>query len=234
MKKYKSLKLIQLIAVIALAIVSAGFVIIDRDLYYRISQDTATMIVCLILWILFVMSFIFLYYDFRNLDLISNNMKAMNFALEADQLSGLANKAGIDSLIAKYSHGALPKDMFCITLTLTNIGKVNQADGQTAGNQLIRVFSDILKETATPDYFLGRNGGSKFIAVATIPGDEAAGNFLSAVDERVNAYNESAQSHSIEYTTGTASPDEGITTMQKLIAASDRRCMLKGAGDEEA
>lgn len=234
MNKYKSFKIAQLIVMIIFAIAAVCLVILNRDLYFQVSQNIATMIVCLILWILFILSFVFLYVDFRNLDRISNNIKAMNYALEADQLSGLANKSGIDALIEKYSHAVLPSDLCCITFFISNIEEVNAEKGNSEGNRLIRSFSDILKDEAPSDCFLGRNGASKFIAVTSFANPDELESFLAGVNSKTELFNTSSNDTVIEYSVGTAFPESNIATMQKLIASSDRRSMLKGGDNEEA
>lgn len=143
--------------------------------------------------------------------------------LQTDQVAGIASRASCDDIIGLYLDKPLPENIGCVMLDIANIRNINEKWGHLAGNRAIRQFGDSLREEAAGLCFVGRNGGSQFLALFEDCDHEKIDQFLKGVESRVAAYNgqESAQ---IQYRFGRAFQEgEKISTINQLMALSARR-----------
>lgn len=143
--------------------------------------------------------------------------------LQTDRVAGIASRASCDDIIGLYLDKPLPENIGCVMLDIANIRNINEKWGHLAGNRAIRQFGDSLREEAAGLCFVGRNGGSQFLALFEDCDHEKIDQFLKGVESRVAAYNgqESAQ---IQYRFGRAFQEgEKISTINQLMALSARR-----------
>ena len=147
--------------------------------------------------------------------------------LQMDRVTGLASRASCDDIIAQYLDKPLPQSIGCVMLDIANIREINAAHGHAAGNRVIRQFGDILREAAAGLCFVGRNGGTKFLALFEDCSAEKLQSFLSGVDERVTRIN--AQSDTPIVCLAGSAFDEGadIASINQLVALSDQRLSAK-------
>lgn len=149
--------------------------------------------------------------------------------LQTDRVAGIASRASCDDIIGLYLDKPLPENIGCVMLDIANIRNINEKWGHLAGNQVIRQFGDGLREAAAGLCFVGRNGGSQFLALFEDCNNEKIDQFLKNVESRVTAYNnqESAQ---IRYRFGRAFQEgEKVSTIDQLVALSARR--MNGSGE---
>lgn len=149
--------------------------------------------------------------------------------LQMDRVTGLASRASCDDIIAQYLDKPLPESIGCVMLDIANIRDINAAHGHAEGNRAIRQYADILREAAAGLCFVGRNGGTKFLALFEDCSEEKLAAFLCGVSDRIARYN--AQStvplHSLygqAYHEGSA-----VISINQLVALSDRRLNEKKA-----
>ena len=149
--------------------------------------------------------------------------------LQMDRVTGLASRASCDDIIAQYLDKPLPESIGCVMLDIANIRDINAAHGHAEGNRAIRQYGDILREAAAGLCFVGRNGGTKFLALFEDCSEEKLAAFLRGVSDRTERYN--AQSavplHSLygqAYHEGSA-----VVSINQLVALSDRRLNEKKA-----
>ena len=149
-------------------------------------------------------------------------------------MTGFANRASCDDVIDLYSDKPLPDSIGCAMLELSNIRQINDAAGHRAGNQAIRRFGDILREASAGLCFVGRNGGTKFLALFENCDESTIPAFLDRVRAGVERYN-ARTGEKIEYRWGEAFREgPEIATIHRLVALSDRRLREKAdrKGDE--
>lgn len=234
MKKFDIFKTIQLILFIALAAIGLLIILTDRDLYQQIANDPHVRALCILLWLGFVLSFLFIFMDFSLFSTFKRDYKELDFAVSSDPVAGIANRYSCDTIIEKYLDRPLPNNLGCIMFDLTNIGKVNRTMGHVAGNELIRDFSGILQSSSVNLCFVGRNGGNKFLALFENCSTQKMNTFLSRVDKKVKHYNAETASSPIRYLHGAAYLEgDDIRTITDLIALSNRRIYAKTSDDSQ-
>lgn len=147
--------------------------------------------------------------------------------LQMDRVTGLASRASCDDIIAQYLDKPLPVSIGCVMLDIANIREINAAHGHAEGNRAIRHFGDILREAAAGLCFVGRNGGTKFLALFEDCTEEKLLAFLAGVSDRIAQYN--AQSGvSIACLSGQAFDEGGaVVSINQLVALSDKRLNAK-------
>jgi diguanylate cyclase (GGDEF)-like protein len=92
-----------------------------------------------------------------------------------DSLTGLANRRSLEeTLRAELARAARFGDTVCVVLAdLDNFKRVNDRFGHAAGDEVLKVFAETLRETVRESDVAGRWGGEEFALVLT--GTEAAG-----------------------------------------------------------
>ncbi|MCQ2437663.1 MAG: diguanylate cyclase [Clostridia bacterium] len=143
---------------------------------------------------------------------------------DTDRMTGFANRAGCDEIINQYLDKPMPEDIGCIMLDIANIREINDKSGRLEGNRAIRQFGDILREASVKRCFVGRNGGTKFLALFEACTEEKLNGFIDEVTERVEAYNRMDGIAPIRFVYGRAFHEgDKVTQINQLIALSDRR-----------
>lgn len=219
-------KTIQLILYILLAAGCLYVILFDPELYHLVASDPSIRILCIFLWLILGISFVFIYRDFSYFSSYKKHYRELDYAIHSDPLSGLANRFSCDVMIEKYLDKPLPENIGCIMFDLTNIYKINHHYGHVQGNQVIRDFSNMLNLASIDLCFVGRNGGNKFLALFEQGDQYRIDLFLNKLEQKVMAYNEdSPNGLSIEYRYGIAlhEEEEEIRTITDLIALSNRR-----------
>ena len=144
MKKFETIKTIQLIIYILLAGTALFTVFRDRDLYQMIGADPHIRLLSIILWALLALSFLFMFFDFGSYTDLKRENLELDHAVYSDHLTGIANRFSCDAYIGRYQHRPLPEDMGCITIDLVNLREINARAGHEGGDEAIRDFSEIL------------------------------------------------------------------------------------------
>mgnify|MGYP002626920335 CR=1 FL=1 len=224
MKKFDTIKTVQLILLVLFAASSLYVIFSDAELYGQIAADAHIRFLAIILWLLLLVSFVFLFYDFNSFsDLKRENME-LDHAVYSDALTGIANRYSVDVFISQYLNRKMPKDMGCITLDLINLKEINEEYGHGGGDEAIRLFSDILRKASEGICFIGRNGGNKFVAIFREGTQKRLDDYLETIRIRTEEHNQSDSSIPLRYVTGSAfHEEENIESLTELIALSDRR-----------
>ena len=151
--------------------------------------------------------------------------------LQMDRVTGLASRASCDDIIAQYLDKQLPDSIGCVMLDIANIRDINSAYGHAEGNRAIRQFGDMLREAAAGLCFVGRNGGTKFLALFEDCSEEKLAAFTSGVCSRVARYNaENSIPIHCQYGQAFREGDE-VVSINQLVALSDRRLNARKSTD---
>lgn len=181
-------------------------------------------IICILLWIVLGVSFLFLFLDFSLLGSFKQDYRDLNFAVHSDPIAGIANRFSCDAIIEKYLDQPLPDNIGCVMFSLTNISDINKLYGHTEGNHLIKDFSNILRMASVNLCFVGRNGGNTFLAIFENTDREHIDTFLERVHSKVASHNSGSSTYPIVYKYGIAfHENDSVKTITELIALSNRR-----------
>lgn len=224
MRQHEAYKTVHLVVVLALSIMAVIKIFFDPEVYYNVVHEPTLGLLCGLLWIILLVSFVFIYLDFRFFFQYKKDYRELDLSVKSDPVSGINNRFSVDVLIEKYLDKPLPKDMGCIMIDLTNIQEINKQYGHVQGNLVIREFSDILSDAAKDLCFVGRNGGNKFLAIFEKTTEEKMINFIVTLQQKVAEYNEKPTALPIEYQYGKAFHEgEEVEMITQLIALSNRR-----------
>lgn len=228
MKKFDLLKTAQLAAFIGLAGFGLLKILTDKRLYHLVATDPQIRSLCILLWILLGLSFLFIFLDFSLFSSFKREYRELDFAVSSDPVSGIANRYSCDTFIEKYLDKPLPAHFGCITFDLTNLKETNKSYGHIQGNDLIRDFSAILQSSSADLCFVGRNGGNEFLALFEDCTKEKLLSFLKRVEEKVNEHNEHTNTVAISYRYGISFNENGSKgSITDLIALSSKRVRRK-------
>lgn len=224
MKKFDTLKTIQLIVFILLTAACVVAVFFDKELFHLIAVQANVRIMCIMLWLVLGISFLFTFLDFSLFSAFKHDYRELDYAVHSDPIAGIANRYSSDVLIEPYLDKPLPANMGAIMLELSNLGEINELYGHVQGNKVIRDFSNILKLTSVDLCFVARNGGNKFLALFEEGTTSRIEVFLERIDQKVTTNNSNSESYPIKYRYGIAFHEgDNVKTITDLIALSNKR-----------
>jgi diguanylate cyclase (GGDEF)-like protein len=233
MKKIDTIKTIQLVLFLVIAALSAVVIILRGGSRHS---------VILLLWGTLALSFLFIFLDFSLFAEQQQAYENMLKALNADPVSKIANRRSIDALLDKFDGQTLPTDFACIAFELTNIKAINQQYGRSGGNEALKRFSITLNLAALDNFFVARNGGSRFAAMSEDLSREDIAAFLKRIDDKIAQYNHQLGHPPIHYTVGAAFNDPAqrqdivtlIATANRRLNPADERHTLSADDQEDA
>ena len=145
-------------------------------------------------------------------------------ASKTDSITGFGSRSSCDDILSLYTDAPIPDGFACVMADISNIREINELGGHSEGDRAIRFVGDALRESGRGICFVGRNGGTKFLALFEKGGSEAVQSFLSAVEKRLNSYNDSKDHQRIEIRIGTSyAASEGQLSVHQLVSLADRR-----------
>jgi len=229
MRKFDIVKTAQLVIYIALAAIALVMIFRDERLYHAIASDASVRGICVVLWALLVLSLGFLLYDLRSVSVLRNENIELDYAVNSDPLTGLANRRACDSYLAGFADVPAPAGTACVTMVVSGLREINAARGRAGGDEALQTFSHVLADAAGDGCFLGRNGGNKFLAIFDDVTQDGLDDFLAEVARGVEAYNEGSPAPGLSFVCGTARADDDGSgaPLPKLVAASDREAMAR-------
>ena len=225
MKKYTAYKSVQLIIFILISAAIIFRLFYDKTIFHEAATDPGMKFLCLSLWIVLGLLFLFIYLDYTFFFHYIRDYREMETAVRSDPLSGVANRFSCDVLIEKYLGKELPENMGCMMFEITNIREINQIFGRAEGNSVIRDFSNMLTLSSAGLCFIGRNGGNKFLTIFENTDEEKMLHFSENVEMRVKEYNADTTGGIIKYSFGSAFHEDPALApdITALISLSDSR-----------
>jgi diguanylate cyclase (GGDEF)-like protein len=166
-----------------------------------------------------------------HIDLIVEDVKALQHLAATDPLTGLANRRGGEKHIASEISRAKreKRPLSCILLDIDRFKQVNDTYGHQAGDQILRDVSSLLRRTVRAYDILVRWGGEEFLLV--LPGVDLAA--ARALADRVRSAVETLDTHGIGRVTisaGAASFESDYDFALALKTADQRLYQAKASG----
>ena len=154
---------------------------------------------------------------------------ALNRALQKkvylDEATGLPNKNKCEELLSDFS--LLEESIGVCVFDLNNLRIINNSMGHEMGDEYIRRFAVLLRESVPEEYFVGRAGGDEFIAIMKNQSHEQMQEILKRLRAHVWKYSEDHTDMPISYAAGYAlSEDQEDCTMRTLFAEADKNMYI--------
>ena len=225
MKKFSKLKIIQMILFVVITIIGLVIVFTDAELYQMIGFDPHIRILCIVLWVVLGLSFIFLFLDYRLDSQLRRENEELNYAFYTDPDTGIANRNSCDAYINQYQNRLLPEGMAAFTVMVSNLKELNDELGYEQGDKIIAELAGILQGILPKGDFLGRNGGDRFLIIMRKCSKTDKEAFLQKIDSAIGQRNSKAsEEEKVEYRIGAAlQAERHAMTLHTLVAVSDRK-----------
>ena len=154
---------------------------------------------------------------------------ALNRALQKkvylDEATGLPNKNKCEELLSDFS--LLEESIGVCVFDLNNLRIINNSMGHEMGDEYIRRFAVLLRESVPEEHFVGRAGGDEFIAIMKNQSHEQMQEILKRLRAHVWKYSEDHTDMPISYAAGYAlSEDQEDCTMRTLFAEADKNMYI--------
>ena len=216
-------KTVQLLIYVALTALCVFFLVIDTDVYNAIAQNKKLTIICTLLWVILMISYLFVFIDLTLYQKQRKNLKSLDYAVHSDPIARIANRYGCDEIIDRYADKPMPENMAAIVFELTSLYETNLLYKRAGGNRQIRAFSIILMMAASKMCFVGRNGGNKFLAIFEDTTAENMDYFLTRLKEEVDKHNLDPRNHIMRYSSGIAYHEPDAKDIRSLIVTANER-----------
>ena len=225
MKKFNKLKVIQMILFVIITIIGLVIVFTDAELYQMIGFDPHIRILCIVLWVVLGLSFIFLFLDYRLDSQLRRENEELNYAFYTDPNTGIANRNSCDAYINQYQNRLLPDGMAAFTIMVSNLKELNDELGYEQGDKIIAELAGILQGVLPKGDFLGRNGGDRFLIIMRKCSKTDKEAFLQKIDSAIDQRNRKvSKEEKLEYRIGAAlQVERHAMTLHTLVAVSDRK-----------
>ncbi len=140
-----------------------------------------------------------------------------------DGLTGLLNRRGFhdraEGLFANAQRYRTP--LTVVMLDLDHFKKVNDTHGHEAGDEALRLFARLLRETRRTGDLVGRLGGEEFCALLANAHRNAANGFDQRLRARLDPVAPQELGFALGYSAGAAVLKEGDATLAGLMARAD-------------
>ena len=165
LKYYRQYKQLQLIILIILTAVFFSFFFYNPTIRANILSSNFLSLVFGMAWFVLLISFLYLLYDFRKMELYIQQEHALKREAYLDGLTGIPNRHGFDTVFKTYQLGKNLSNLGCALLTIKNLGEINTTIGYESGDAIIKDICQLLENIGDKYGFVGRNGGNEFLAV---------------------------------------------------------------------
>lgn len=188
-KTFRTAKIVQLCFFFIMETVFFLILVLHPSLGKHIYYNEPLFYLCVIMWILMIMNFIWLIYDFRKLRSFALESHILNRHAYLDGMTGLLNRNGLDTVLNTYSTPESIVDVGCFMVNLNNIQEINNSLGRAAGDLAIQNFCLILESVGERFGVVGRNSGNDFLVLINACTHASMKQFITALEEQINEYN---------------------------------------------
>ena len=140
-----------------------------------------------------------------------------------DQLTSLYNRKYMEEQLMKFS-SSINYPISIISADLDGLKVVNDTLGHQAGDELLKLFANILKSTQADDECIFRIGGDEFLVILPSSNELVTTKIIKDIEEKINKYNQSPRSLlKISVSIGAATTYESNISLQTLLARADQQ-----------
>ena len=164
-KHFKIQKIVQLSLAILFFIAYFLLLFLSPDLRKNVYTNKNLWLLCALLWLFMVYSFITLWFDLKKLRASIAGEQALIRKAYLDRLTGIPNRYSFDVLIDTYKNSKNIEEVGCLLIKIKNLDRINEEKGHNFGDEMIQKFSSLLEDVTASRGFVGRNGGNEFIIV---------------------------------------------------------------------
>lgn len=165
LKYFRQYKQIQLVILIILTGVFFSVFFYNPAISSNILTNTSLFLVFGMAWFILLISFVFLLYDFRRIELFIQQEHELKREAYLDGLTGIPNRHGFDIVFQTYQSDKDISNIGCALLTISNLEDINLTSGHETGDSIIKEICSLLEDTGDKYGFVGRNGGNEFLAI---------------------------------------------------------------------
>lgn len=133
-----------------------------------------------------------------------------------DLTTGMPDRNSCDEMIRRYANQNLPKQFGCVMIDFINLIDINRRLGREKGDEMLRSFSDILQDASKDLCFVGRNGGTVFLAIFENCGEKQLNEFIRRVRAGIDGIEPPAV-----FTWGSAVNENGTEGITDLVSRAN-------------
>ncbi len=189
-KSFRRIKTVQLCLLIIIEVVAALILICNPAVGKQLFTNKTLLLLYVIIWVLMLFNLSCLLYDFVKMKLFAEESHSLNQIAYLDNLTGIPNRHGLDSVFKTYDTPESLLQVGCFMCTIDNLRTINDTLGHNIGDKIILDFCTIFEEVGDAFGFVGRNGGNEFIMVMDKCTSATMNNFIDKLQEHVSQYNE--------------------------------------------
>jgi len=130
-----------------------------------------------LIWICTTISLLIIFINFQN------------DQLNTDHLTGLYNRRQLDDYLHAKSPSSGAKSIAGIMIDLDSFKAVNDTYGHNSGDQALKYFAEILKNTFRKSDFTARYGGDEFVVIMEVGGKADLEKAIGRLSENVDDFN---------------------------------------------
>ena len=198
-KQFKVVKLIQMILLIAIEVTFFCFLFLKPDFRNSLYTNPHLFVLASFMWILMIVSFVFIYYDFRKMEGATKNTYKLGKLAYLDTMTGIPNRYSCDLIFKTYCNGKNLDTLGCGIMEISNLTAINDKHGYEQGDEAIQNFCYMLDEVGSEYGFVGRNSGNEYLAIFELCDQNKMEQFFSSLQKRIDAYNQSDNHIPIEF-----------------------------------
>lgn len=158
----------------------------------------------------------------RGIDRMENQLSEARTEAEYDRLTGLYNRNGFERRAAEFLRQDHPRGVL-ILLDLDNFKQINDCEGHSEGDRVLRRFAGCLSETFRQGDVTGRIGGDEFVVL--IPNSMQRGileeKFVILLEEIRRALGEWYEKYRVSASIGAVLVDGTVRDYKKLYRCAD-------------
>ncbi|MCI8597022.1 MAG: diguanylate cyclase [Lachnospiraceae bacterium] len=149
---------------------------------------------------------------------IGRALEIFDYYMFTDQKLNIANRAGCDRYLAKYSKTLLPSEFACISIKISDIGEKNKTFGREKCDKMLIDFCKILRDILPSDRsFIANNGLGQFICFLKNSDKDQAHAYMHELGRLCVAYNQDNECK-VSYTCGISISNKSqIYDIRKLM-----------------
>ena len=157
----------------------------------------------------------------------ATTFRTVKFAAEVDELTGIFNKAALKLRLSELVYKAR-QDGESVSVFMFDIDHFkcyNDTNGHLAGDQLLRLLAQLVRDTVRADDIFGRFGGEEFLLIMPGRTQEEAYGAAESIRHRIAGYDFESGDHQplgrVSVSGGVASFPADARDVVDLLLASD-------------